>query len=159
MKYKIDEISEIIAGGTPSTKTPEYWNGDIPWVTPKDLSLLTTKTIRNTESMITPNGLKNSSAKMFPKGSVVMSTRAPVGYLAINDVDMCSNQGIKAIVCDNTLVNYNYLYYLLRINIPNIEAKASGSTFKELSANSLKKLEFDFPELETQKHISNIPCH
>lgn len=159
MKYKIADISKIVAGGTPSTKIDEYWNGNILWVTPKDLSLLTTKYIKHTESMITQTGLNHSSAKMFPKHSIVMSTRAPVGYLAINEIDMCSNQGIKAIICDNTLVDYNYLYYLLKINIPNIEAKASGSTFKELSANSLKKLEFEIPDLETQKHISNILCH
>ncbi len=101
----------------------------------------------------------NSSAKIFPKNSIILSSRAPVGYLAINDNDMCSNQGIKAIVCNKSIVDYNYLYYLLKENIKNLESKASGSTFKELSTNSLKTFEVELPKLEIQQHVSNILCY
>lgn len=156
MKYKINDIADIISGGTPSTKVNDYWNGNINWVTPKDLSLLKSKRIYQTESTITELGIINSSTKIFPKNSVILSSRAPVGYVAINDNDMCSNQGIKAIVCNKSIVDYNYLYYLLKINIKNLESKASGSTFKELSTNSLKTFEIELPKLEIQKHISNI---
>lgn len=159
MKYKINDIADIIAGGTPSTEIDEYWNGSIRWVTPKDLSMLNTKKIYKTESLITELGLKNSSAKIFPKNSIILSSRAPVGYLAINDNDMCSNQGIKAIVCNKSIVDYNYLYYLLKENIKNLESKASGSTFKELSTNSLKTFEVELPKLEIQQHVSNILCY
>lgn len=159
MKYKINDIADIIAGGTPSTEIDEYWNGSIRWVTPKDLSMLNTKKIYKTESLITELGLKNSSAKIFPKNSIILSSRAPVGYLAINDNDMCSNQGIKAIVCNKSIVDYNYLYYLLKVNIKNLESKASGSTFKELSTNSLKTFEVELPKLEIQQHVSNILCY
>lgn len=156
MKYKLKEISEIICGGTPSTKEPAYWNGSILWVTPKDLSLLNdSKYIYQTASNITEEGLNNSSAKIVPTGSIILSTRAPVGYLGISKLPMATNQGIKAIVVNPEYADNEFVYYLLLTQTKNLESKASGSTFKELSTDSLKNYEIDLPSIDVQHSITN----
>lgn len=154
--YKLSDIGEIIGGGTPSTSKQEYYNGDIPWITPRDLSNHSSMFISKGERSITQLGLKNSSAKLMPEGSVLLTSRAPIGYLAISKNQVCTNQGFKSIVVNQNLVNNKFIYYLLKSNIDLLLQNASGSTFQEISGSVVKNLEFDFPPLEEQKSIAAI---
>jgi type I restriction enzyme, S subunit len=111
--FKLSQIGEIISGGTPSTSVPEYWNGDVSWITPADLSGYVEKTIAKGRKSITERGLKNSSARIIPKGSVLFSSRAPIGYVAIASKELATNQGFKSII-PNSKVDSEYLYYFLK---------------------------------------------
>ncbi len=154
-RIKLSEIGQIVAGGTPKTKTVEYWNGDIPWITPKDLSSHTSMHISKGERNISKNGLDNSSAKLLPKGTVLFTSRAPIGYVAIADNEVTTNQGFKSIIVNDDNDNI-FVYYLLKNNISAIENYANGSTFKEISGTVMKNLEFDIPSLKEQKAIVHI---
>jgi len=155
-RYRLEQIGEIISGGTPPTKIKEYWSGDIPWITPKDLSKLKTKYITHGERNITKQGLDNSSAKLIPKNTILLSSRAPIGYIAIAKNTLTTNQGFKSLFCDETKCYYEYFYYWLNCNINYIIHRANGSTFKEISAKTFKKIEIDLPDLVIQKKIANI---
>lgn len=153
---KLKDVTTIISGGTPSTKKAEYWNGSISWITPKDLSGYNKMYISKGERNITDSGLKNSSAYLIPKGSVLFSSRAPIGYVAIANNELCTNQGFKNFICDASKIDNIYLYYWLKNNVKNIEEFASGSTFKEISASKISNIEIELPSLTLQKKISNI---
>ena len=154
--YKLSDIGEIIGGGTPSTSKQEYYNGDIPWITPRDLSNHSSMFISKGERSITELGLKNSSAKLMPEGTVLLTSRAPIGYLAISENQVCTNQGFKSIIVNQNLVNNKFIYYLLKSNIDLLLQNASGSTFQEISGSVVKNLEFHFPPLKEQKSIASI---
>ena len=155
-KVKLGEVAEIIGGGTPSTKTPEYWNGNIHWITPKDLTNLKSKYISKGERNISELGLKKSSAKLLPKGTILLTTRAPVGYLAIAKNELSTNQGFRSLIPNQNEVDGEFLYYLLKNNVNYLEANASGSTFGELAGSVLKELVFLFPPLPEQKAIAGV---
>ncbi len=141
----LSELGDIVAGGTPSKAKPEYYsNNGIAWLTPKDLSVKCNKFTAKGELDITEDGYKNSSAKLMPRGTVLFSSRAPIGYISIAKGDICTNQGFKSIV--PKYAGTAYLYYWLQENTNAIEAQASGSTFKEASGSLMKS----FPAL--------IPC-
>lgn len=153
---QIGKIGKVVGGGTPKTKIEEYWNGDISWITPKDLSGYSDRFIYKGERSITQVGLENSSAKLLPKGTVLFSSRAPIGYVAIAGKDMSTNQGFKSIVC-NEKVTYNlFLYYLMKHKKTDIEMIAGGSTFKEVSGKVVKEFKIQIPPLTEQKAIANI---
>jgi type I restriction enzyme S subunit len=152
---KIKDVAEVIGGGTPSTKIGTYWNGDIPWITPKDLSDNSSKYILQGKKSITQIGLKESSTKLLPKNSLLFSSRAPIGYLAINKCPVSTNQGFKSLVPKKGYLT-EYLYYLFKKNIYYIKSYATGSTFEEISGTAVKNLEFLFPSLIEQKRISEI---
>jgi len=152
----LGELGKVIAGGTPSTKTDEYWNGSIGWVTPRDLSNYNSKYISNGERNITDRGLKESSAKLMPKGSILMTSRAPIGYLAIANNDISTNQGFKNIVCNEELVNNEFLYYYLKSNMEYIKLFSSGATFPEISGKKFKNIKIQIPDLKTQEKIADI---
>lgn len=154
--YKLGEISQIIGGGTPSTNIEEYWNGDIGWLTPRDLTGYSNKFISHGERNITEIGLKNSSARLMPKGTVLMTSRAPIGYIAIADKELCTNQGFKSFVVDESIVNNEFLYYSLKHSIGKIKSLGTGSTFAEVSASILKDFEINVPNLNTQTQIAQI---
>jgi len=153
---KLKDVTTIISGGTPSTKKAEYWNGSISWITPKDLSGYNKMYISKGERNITDSGLKNSSAYLIPKGSVLFSSRAPIGYVAIANNELCTNQGFKNFICDESKIDNIYLYYWLKNNVKTIEEFASGSTFKEISASKISNIEIELPSLTLQKKISSI---
>ena len=155
-KVKLGEVAEIIGGGTPNTKIPDYWNGNIPWITPKDLTNHKSRYIEKGERNISDIGLKKSSAKLLPKGTILLSTRAPVGYLAIAKNKLATNQGFRSLIPDKNLIHNEFLYYLLKNNIDYLKANASGSTFGELAGSVLKELIFLFPPLPEQKAIASI---
>lgn len=146
---KIKNIAEVVGGGTPSTKDPENFGGDVPWITPKDLSHYNCRYIRKGERNITAKGLSSSSAKFLPSGSVLLTSRAPVGYLAIARNPVTTNQGFRSLILKKGYVP-EFVYYLLKLNRERLESYASGSTFKELSGSALKELEFKFPPEEEQ---------
>ena len=144
----LSSLGTIVGGATPSTKKPEnYEGGTIPWITPKDLSGFSGRYISHGERNITAMGLNSCSAQMMPKHSVLFSSRAPIGYVAISDCEVCTNQGFKSIV-PNENTDYLFLYYLLQYKKKDIENLGSGTTFKEVSANTMKGVEVRVP---TQK--------
>ncbi|MBO7453861.1 MAG: restriction endonuclease subunit S [Alphaproteobacteria bacterium] len=152
---KLGDISEVIGGGTPSTKNYDFWDGEIPWLTPKDLSGYKNRYISRGERNISEKGLQNSSARMLPKGTVLLTSRAPIGYLAIAENTVCTNQGFKSLILkDNYLPEF--FYYLLKNNIEYIIGMSSGSTFAEISGKQVKALEFRVPPLPIQKKIAAV---
>ncbi len=154
-KYKISALGNIISGGTPSTNNSNYWDGTIPWITPKDLSNNKSKYISNGERYITQEGLNHSSAKLLPKNSVLLSSRAPIGYLALAKNELCTNQGFKSIIC-NEKVLPEYLYYLLQTKVDDLISISSGSTFLELSKTAFENYEINIHDRTMQKHIVDI---
>lgn len=153
--YPIEEVAEIIGGGTPSTKDESNFGGDIPWITPKDLSGRIDRYISKGERNITEKGLAKSSAKMLPKNSVLLSTRAPIGYLAIAKNPLTTNQGFRSLVVKEGF-DPLFVYYLLRHNVEYLKSHASGTTFGELRGSTLKSLKFSFPSHAEQKKIARI---
>lgn len=150
------EIGKIVGGATPSTKHDDYYGGSIAWITPKDLSGFTGRYIKHGERNITEKGLSSCSAQLLPKYSVLFTSRAPIGYVAIADNEVCTNQGFKSIV-PNEYIDYLFLYYLLKYNKDNIEAMGSGTTFKEVSGGTMKSFKVCIPsDLATQKKIAAI---
>lgn len=143
---------KIINGGTPKSNVTSFWNGDIPWITPKDMGKLQTKYTSSTLRNITEDGLKNSSAKIVPRNSVILSTRAPIGYLAINKVEMSFNQGCKGLVPNNN-INPEYLFYFLTSCVEMLNKLGTGATFKEISTKKLQNLEIPVPSLQEQEKI------
>ena len=154
--YKLAEVAEIVGGGTPSTTNSDYWGGDIPWLTPRDLSTNKERFVSQGERNITPLGLANSSAKLLPTGTVLLTTRAPIGYLAIASNPICTNQGFKSLIPNNQMVDSLFLYYLLKNNVEYLKSVGVGTTFAEISGGALRKIEFGFPELPVQHQIAEI---
>jgi type I restriction enzyme S subunit len=152
----LGEAAEILSGGTPSTDSDCYWNGEIPWITPKDLSGYTSVYISKGERNISEEGLKNSSAKKLPKNTVLFSSRAPIGYVAIAEREVATNQGFKNIVCDEKNSHFKYFYYWLLHSKNYIEKLASGSTFSEASANLMRSLKIALPPLPEQRAIAAV---
>lgn len=151
----LGEIGEIISGGTPSTKQADNFGGDIAWITPADLSNHNDKFISQGKRNISEKGLKNSSARLVPKGTILFSSRAPIGYVAIASNQLCTNQGFKNLI-PNKNVSSEFVYYYL-LNSKNLaESYASGTTFKEISAKSFSKLPIPLPPLEIQKQIVKL---
>lgn len=153
----IADLGTIVGGATPSTKKVEnYDDGTIAWITPKDLAGYTGRYIWHGERNITEIGLNSCSAKLMPAHSILFSSRAPIGYVAIAAHEMCTNQGFKSVVPnDNT--DYMFLYYLLKYNKDKIEARSSGTTFKEVSGSTMRGSEVTVPEsLDEQRKIASV---
>lgn len=151
------DLGTVVGGATPSTKQEEnYLNGTIPWITPKDLSTLSGRFISRGERNITQRGLDSCSAQLMPKHSVLFSSRAPIGYVAISKCELCTNQGFKSIV-PNSRTDYMFLYYLLKYNKNAIENMGSGTTFKEVSGSTMKGIRVRVPaDKEEQTRIAGI---
>jgi type I restriction enzyme S subunit len=140
----LEDLGEIVGGATPSTKNESYYGGNIAWITPKDLSTFQGRFISHGERNITAEGLKNSSARLMPPHSVLFTSRATIGYVAIAENEVCTNQGFKSIV-PNSSTDYLFLYYLLVHNCDRIENMGSGTTFKEISGSVMKQIEVFVP--------------
>lgn len=153
----IADLGEVVGGATPSTKKPEnYKNGDISWITPKDLSTFNGRFILHGERNITETGLNSCSTRLLPTNTVLFSSRAPIGYVAIAAKEMCTNQGFKSII-PNSDTDYMFLYYLLKFNRNNIENMGSGTTFKEVSGNTMKSIKVCVPiDIEEQRKIGAV---
>lgn len=152
----LSELGTIVGGATPSTKITSFYDGNIPWLTPKDLSVNDNKYIFRGERNITEEGFKSCSCKMLPKGSILFSSRAPIGYVAIAANDMCTNQGFKSVI-PNDETDSEFLYYLLKYNKNNIASQGSGTTFAEVSGKTMKEIEVVVPkEKDDQRHIASV---
>lgn len=155
-KIKLSNLGEIVGGATPATNIDKYYNGNIAWITPKDLSGFEERYIYRGERNITEEGLKSCSTKLMPKHTILFSSRAPIGYVAIAETELCTNQGFKSII-PNENVHYLFLYYLLKHNKGIIENYASGTTFKEVSGSVMKNIEVYIPEdIKEQQEIAEI---
>lgn len=145
----ISDLGTVVGGSTPSKSKPEYYTEDgIAWITPKDLSINKAKFISHGENDITELGLKNSSASIMPEGTVLFSSRAPIGYIAITSGEVTTNQGFKSVV-PKPEIGTAYVYCFLKHNLPVIEGMASGSTFKEVSGGTMKNVPAVIPDIET----------
>lgn len=155
---RIGDVFDVETGSTPSTAIQDYWqNGRIKWITPFDLGRLGSTYIYQTSRNITQKGLENSSAKMVPAESIIISTRAPIGYLAVLSEPMAFNQGCKALLPkEPNSVSPLFMYYQLRTKVPEMNHLGSGSTFKEISKEKLESIQIQVPPLRIQKQIAII---
>ena len=145
----LSDLGTVVAGGTPSKTKPEYYSEHgIAWITPKDLSLKKSKFVSHGEIDISELGFSKSSATKMPIGTVLFSSRAPIGYIAIAANEVTTNQGFKSVV-PNENVGTAFMYYLLKFLLPTIERMASGSTFKEISGAGMKSVPVVIPDNET----------
>ena len=145
----INDLGAVVGGSTPSKAKPEYYTETgIAWITPKDLSVNKSKFISHGENDITELGLKNSSATIMPEGTVLFSSRAPIGYIAVAAGEVATNQGFKSIV-PKPEIGTAFVYYFLKHNLPIIEGMASGSTFKEVSGSTMKGVPAVIPDTDT----------
>lgn len=153
----ISDIGKVIGGATPSTKRKEnYENGDIAWITPKDLSNFHGRYIERGEKNITKIGFESCSTQLLPPNTVLFSSRAPIGYIAIAKNYLCTNQGFKSVV-PNEKIDPLFLFYLLQYNKDTISNMGDGTTFKEISGNTMKNIPVRIPEMiEEQKRISKV---
>ena len=157
---KLSEIGTIVGGSTPSKAKSEYYaKKGIAWITPKDLSNDKSKFISHGEIDITEQGFKNCSAIKMPKGTILYSSRAPIGYIAIAKNELTTNQGFKSVIPNDDIGNA-YIYYFLKSNFDLIDSMASGSTFKEISGTAMKNIPILIPDektlLEFQSFSSGI---
>lgn len=152
----IGALGEVVGGATPSTKNPKYWGGDVPWVSPRDLTGYHYRYISSGERNITEDGLQSCSTRMLPPGTILFSSRAPIGYVAIAENSICTNQGFKSVI-PNESTDSLFLYYLLKHNASRIEGLGSGTTFKEVSGRTMSEVEVDVPDsIEDQRKIAGI---
>ena len=151
---KLPEVSTIVLGSTPSSSNAAFWDGDVKWITPAELSD-DSFYLYDSERHITEEGVKSTSLKPFPAGTVILSTRAPIGKTAIAGCEMYCNQGFKNFVCDNT-INPVYLFYLLRIHNPELQKMGTGSTFLELSKKAIEQISISVPPKELQDEFEQF---
>jgi len=152
---KLGEVCEIMNGGTPDTTVPKFWDGENLWITPKDMGKLEGIYVDDTFRKITDDGLKNSSAKNLPINSIILSSRAPIGHLAINTKPISTNQGCKGLV-PHKGVGTLYVYYFLSNSVDLLNSLGTGATFKELSGSKLGSVEIPIPPLPEQLRIVAI---
>ena len=152
----ISDLGIVVGGSTPSKAKPEYYTETgIAWITPKDLSINKSKFVFHGENDITELGLKNSSALIMPEGTVLFSSRAPIGYIAIATDEVTTNQGFKSVVPKQE-IGTPFVYFFLKNTLPVIEGMASGSTFKEVSGSTMKKVPAVIPDAETLAKFNNF---
>lgn len=152
----LSDIGSVVAGGTPSKSKLEYYaDQGIAWITPKDLSVDKSKFISHGENDISELGFSKSSTKKMPAGTVLFSSRAPIGYIAIAQNELTTNQGFKSVI-PNKNIGTSYVYFLLKNLLPAIEGMASGSTFKEISGAGMKSVPTVMPDVDTIQLFNNF---
>lgn len=147
---------DVVSGATPKTGVASYWDGEVLWATPADLSKLVGRYIEDTPRKITDIGLGSCAATVLPPGSVLLSSRAPIGHVAINTRPMATNQGFKSLVPNTDKVDAGYLYSWLQANRSYLEMLGNGATFKELSKATVQRIEIPLPPLDMQRRISDV---
>jgi type I restriction enzyme S subunit len=161
-RIRLDKAARVVGGATPRTENSAYWNGDIAWATPKDLSTLDGTHLDSTSRTITSAGLTSCAAEILPPGSVLLSSRAPIGLTAINSIPLATNQGFKSLVPNPTTSDASYLYHWLRAHRTYLEGLGNGATFKEVSKTVVSSVEISIPyrngspDLDEQKRIAAI---
>ena len=153
-RYKLGDICEIVSGSTPKTSVEEYWDGDVKWITPAELdnnSYIITDTVRK----ITDLAVKKTGLSSFPEGTVLLSSRAPIGKVAIAGCEMYCNQGFKNLICSDK-INNKYLYWFLKGNTEFLNSLGRGATFKEISKQIVANIEINLPDYERQIEIAEL---
>ena len=153
-KCKLGDICEIVSGSTPKTTIEEYWDGDIKWITPAELNE-NVYIINDSVRKITKLAVEKTGLSSFPEGTVILSTRAPIGKVAIAGCEMYCNQGFKNLICSEKIFN-KYLYWFLKGNIMFLNSLGRGATFKEISKAIVSEIEINVPEIEEQHEIVKI---
>ena len=148
-KYKLGDICEIVSGSTPKTSIDEYWDGDIKWITPAELND-DTYIINDSVRKITELAVKKTGLSSFPEGTVILSSRAPIGKVAIAGCEMYCNQGFKNLICSEK-INNRYLYWFLKGNTAYLNSLGRGATFKEISKGIVAEIEINVPNIEIQE--------
>ena len=148
-KVKLGDVCTVVSGATPKSKNPDYWGGEIKWVTPAELED-ESHYIADTAKHITEAGFVSANLHMLPDGTVLLTTRAPIGKVAITKVEMCCNQGFKNLICSDS-VNNEFLYRALKFYSPALQAMGRGATFKELSKKNVEAFELRLPPLDIQE--------
>ena len=154
MKYKLGEFCEIVSGSTPKTSISEYWDGKVKWITPAELKE-DTYIIEDSVRKITEKAVKDTGLTSFPEGTVILSSRAPIGKVAIAGCEMYCNQGFKNLICSDKIYN-RYLYWFLRGKTKYLESLGRGATFKEISKQIVANIEIDIPDLCEQHKIVRV---
>ena len=152
---KLEEVGQIIGGGTPASENENYWGGEIQWATPREITKLNGRYIEETERTLTKKGLEESSAKLHPKGTIFLTSRASIGFPAINTVPMATNQGFQSLR-PNERLDTEFGYQILLHSRQKLERLSAGSTFLEISSKEVKKLKLSIPPLPEQKKIASI---
>ena len=155
VETNLGEIAEVIGGGTPSTTIPEYWKGDIVWLTPTEITSQDGKVVSDSIRKITDLGFKNSGAQMLPKDSVILTSRASVGYVALAGQDLCTNQGFQSLIPRQSVLA-KFLMFWIQQNRSEFESRSAGSTFKEISKSNVKSIKIELPPLSEQKRIVDL---
>lgn len=155
MKYKLSEIMDIIGGGTPKTSKPEYWNGDIPWLSVKDFNN-DYRYVYETEKTITQAGLDNSSTKLLKRNDSIISARGTVGEMAMIPYPMAFNQSCYGLRAKEGLVDEEYLYYLIKHNVVVLKKNTHGSVFDTITRDTFDDIELELPSLVEQKIVASI---
>lgn len=148
-KYKLGDICEIVSGSTPKTSVENYWDGDIKWITPAEIND-NTYIINDSVRKITELGVKKTGLSPFPEGTIILSSRAPIGKVAIAGCEMYCNQGFKNLICSDKIYN-KYLYWFLKGNTAFLNSLGRGATFKEISKAIVSEIEINVPNIEHQK--------
>ena len=154
MRYKLGEICEIVSGSTPKTGIPEYWDGDIKWITPAEISD-ESYIVEDSARHITILGVQKTGLTPFPKGTVILSSRAPIGKVAIAGCEMYCNQGFKNLICSKVIDN-RYLYWFLKGHTEYLNSLGRGATFKEISKKIVSEIEINVPAIEKQRAAVEI---
>lgn len=152
----LSECCEIVSGATPKTSEDKYWHGEIPWTTPKDLSNLKSHYLEDTPRKITKLGLDSCGASVLPSGSVLFSSRAPIGHVAINSVPMATNQGFKSFIPKVGVIDAKFLFHWLKKNRNYLESLGNGATFKEVSKTTVSRIEIALPPIDDQRRIAAL---
>lgn len=156
-RVRLGDVCKVISGSTPKTNVPEYWDGDVKWITPAELnedSYYITDSVRH----ITEEGRTKTGLSYMPAGTVILSSRAPIGKTAIAGCEMCCNQGFKNLICSDAVFN-EYLFYFLKNNTEYLNSLGRGATFKEISKSIVENIEIALPDIETQKQIAKRMHH
>ena len=151
---KLGDVCTIVSGTTPKSSCPEYWDGDINWVTPAELND-DSDVIYESQRKITEQAVQDSNLKPFPAGTVLLSSRAPIGKVAIAGVEMYCNQGFKNLICSDKICN-RYLYHFLKNSTEYLNSLGRGATFKEISKSIVENIEIPLPSLEEQRRIAAV---
>lgn len=155
MKYKLSEVMDLIGGGTPKTSKPEYWDGNIPWLSVKDFNN-DLRYVYKTEKSITPLGLENSSTKLLQRGDVIISARGTVGEIATIPFPMAFNQSCYGLRAKEGVLNEDYLYYLIKHNVYMLKKNTHGSVFDTITRSTFDNIEVDVPSLKIQEKVASL---
>lgn len=155
MNYKLSEIMELMGGGTPKTSIPDYWNGDIPWLSVKDFNN-ESRYVYKTEKSITKMGLENSSTKLLSKDDTIISARGTVGAIAMIPFPMAFNQSCYGLRAKAKIVDSVFLYYLIKHNVYILKKNTHGSVFDTITRDTFDRIEVDIPHIELQKKIASV---